>query len=192
MRIKLAITACAAALLLLLAGCGGGTKGASPEKWVSAFCGSLATWGQMVKADAQQIKARLPKTGSSPSANRLITLRKQFVSFLDRTVTETKATQKAIREVGPPGVKNGDKIQDAVTKSLESIVIALKTLTAKARALPVSDPSAFVSQVNALGNSLQSSANGLSVAAAALQKYSTPALDKAGSADKSCKALYGG
>jgi hypothetical protein len=192
-RGKLLTVAGAIALALVLSGCGGGGGGspkASPEKWVSTFCGSLGAWEQSVTVDASKFKTLVDGLQSSGSLD-LVKVRTKFVLFLDRLIASTEKVQSDIGAVGAPDVANGDKIQTTVTGALSKLISDLEKAKTKAEALPATDPLAFAARAGTLGNEIEASAASVGTALSGLSAYNTPEFSAAAKADPACQKIGG-
>ncbi len=193
MRPPIRSLAVTASLLLVLVASGvaaGATQNASPKKWVSVFCGSVATWEKTVKADT----AKLDKTLASLKQSKKIdipSVKGKLVGFLGSVVHSTDTMIKQIKTLGAPNVKNGSKIQSGVLSGFAQLRTAFDNARKGAQKLPTGNAKAFSSKALALSSTIESSANKIGTAFQALDKYSTKALNDAAKKDPACAKLGG-
>ncbi len=188
-RLKTSILLGVAVLVLVVSGCGGGggAKKASPEKWISTFCGSVVTWEQTVKGSAGKLEGLLGQLGTSGKLD-LKSLRGQMVGFLGGIVSATDALRSSIKAAGAPDVKDGTKIEEVVDSAFAKLSAEFEAAKKRAESLPTKDALAFASQAKALGSAIESSSNSIG-SAFALGKYETPELDKAAKNNPTCQKL---
>jgi hypothetical protein len=187
---SVAVTSCLALALVLSGVAAGATQNASPEKWVSTFCGSVVTWETGVKTRTTKLNktvANLKKTGRTS----LPTIRRQLVGFLADIVTSTRAVGAKMKAVGAPDVKDGDKIQAGVLSAFSQLTKAFDDARKTALKLPLTNRQAFTKKAIALGTTIQASTNRIGAAFQALNRYSTPELNDAAKKDATCLKLGG-
>ena len=168
---SVAVTSCLLLALVLSGVAAGATQNASPTKWVSVFCGSVATWEHTVKTRVAKLESTLAVQKKS-GATKLPAARAQLVTF-------------------PPDVKNGDKIQAGVLGAFSQLAKAFDDARKSAQKLSIASKQAFAKGATALAATIQSSTNRIGAAFQTLNKYSTKELNDAAKKDKTCVKLGG-
>jgi len=168
----------------------GATQTASPKKWVSVFCGSVLTWEHTVKSNTTKLSNEINglKQGGKVS---LPAAKSKLVGFLGGLVKSTNTMIAKVKAVGAPDVKNGAKLQKGVLDAFGQVATAFKQGQSAAKALPTSTRQAFSKAALKLAETIQATANRVTAAFNALQKYSTKPLDDAARHDKDCLKLNG-
>lgn len=186
----LAVTASLLLVLVLSGVASGAQKSATPQKWVSVFCGSVVTWEKTVKSDTAKLNATLVALKKGGKVD-IPSVKSKLVGFLGSVVHSTDSMIGQIKHVGAPNVKNGSKIQNGVLSAFSQLDKAFKSAKSSAQKLPTNNAKAFSSKAEALAVTIQSSANRIGAAFSALDKYSTKSLNDAAKKDKSCAKLGG-
>jgi hypothetical protein len=182
-----------ASLLLVLALSGvaaGATRNASPEQWVSVFCGSVLTWEKAVKTNTSKLDQTLNSLKKSGNVN-IPSVKSKLVRFLGGVVHSTDVMVKQIKAVGAPDVENGEKIQSGVLSAFDQLRKAFSAAKKSAQKLPTDSAKAFSNKALALAKTIQSTSNRIGTAFRALDQYSTKPLNDAAKNDKSCLKLGG-
>jgi hypothetical protein len=160
------------------------TRNATPKKWVSVFCGSVATWEHVVKAR----EAKLEKKTAALQKN-LPAARSALVVFLGDVVDSSRVMRGNVKAVGAPNVKNGAKIQTLVLSAFAQLTKAFEDARASARQLPVTSQAVFSKSATALAVKIQAASNRVTGAFHALDKYSAKTLDKVAKKTAACQNL---
>jgi len=162
---------------------------ATPQKWVSVFCGSIVTWEKAVKARSSTFEQAMRSLNGHHT--NLPRVRDQLVGYLNGIVDLSKTMVSNVHHVGAPEIKSGDQLQTAVEAALTMVVTSFQADVGKASHLPVDTAAHFRTAGVALGHEIKASSGQLGGAFSALSKLSTPALDSAAKHDATCKQLNG-
>ena len=185
---SLAVIASLLLVLTLSSVAAGATRNASPKKWVNVFCGSVVTWEKTVKADRADLDKTLAGLKTAGRSD-VPALKKKLVGFLAGVVHSTDTMLGKIKAVGPPDVKNGDKIQGGVVGAFKQLRKAFQDAKVSAQGLPTGNAKTFSTKAAALALTVQSNANRIGSAFRALDKYSTAPLNDAALKDPVCAKL---
>lgn len=158
MRLKSSFALFCVAIALIVVGCGGGAKKASPAKYVSTVCSSVAVWEKALLAETQKFESSLGKSSGAPN---LANLKAQFVALISNVLTETRQMQSKIEAVGEPDVKNGAKIEKTINDGLSTLAAGLVTARGKASSLSISNLTQFASAAQSLGREVSGSGSKL-------------------------------
>lgn len=158
MQVKSYIALSSVVIALVAVGCGGGAKKASPAKYVSTVCSSVAVWEKALAADTQKFESSVSKSSGAPD---LANLKAQLVDLVSKVTTETKKMQSKITAVGEPDVKNGAKIETTINDGLSELVTGLAKAQKQASSLSVSSLTQFASAARALGGAVTGSGSKL-------------------------------
>lgn len=191
MRTTIRPLAVIASMLLVLAlssVASGATRNASPKKWVNVFCVSVVSWEKSVNTDRTNLEKTLAGLKTTGHAN-IPALKKKLVGFLASVVHATDTMIVHIRAVGAPSVKNGGKIQSGVLSAFAQLRKAFQDAKLSAQKLPTGSATTFAKKAEALGLTVQASANRIGAAFRALDKYSTAPLNDAARKDAACTKL---
>lgn len=125
-----------AALMLLLAGCGGGERttreAVAAPTYVREVCEVMVRWNDDVAAAFRADEAR-------PDSNRPASIRKDVVDFLDAVQASTDAMRARVAAAGTPDVPNGTAVARDLQAVLEAASAKLKTNRDDFAAIPLSD-----------------------------------------------------
>jgi hypothetical protein len=180
--------ACMLLVLALSSVAAGATRNASAKKWVDVFCVSVGSWEKSVQKDRTNLDKTLAVLKTTGHAN-IPALKKKLVGFLGSVVHSTDTMIVRIRATGPPSVKNGGKIQSGVLGAFTQLRKAFQDAKVSAQNLPTGNAKVFARKAEALGLTIQSSANRIGSAFRALDKYSTAPLNDAARKDAACAKL---
>jgi hypothetical protein len=187
---SVAVTACLLLALALSGVAAGANQNVPPKKWVSVFCGSIVTFQKTLtttNAKLNKTFAELKRAGKADAP----TVKHKLVSGLTVMVNATGTMIAKIKHVGPPAIKNGTKLQDAVLKGLGLVKQAFGRALTSAKKLPTNNSKEFSKQGLALAKTLQASADRIRAAFVPVQQYSTKELNDAAKNDAACKKLSG-
>jgi hypothetical protein len=185
-----AVTACLLLAFVLSGVAAGAKKDATPEKWVSVFCGSIVTFQETLTTTNTKLNktfAQLKRTGKANAP----TVKRKIVGGLTVMVRASGTMIAKIGDVGPPAISNGDKLQSAVLSGLGLVKSAFARALSSAKKLPTNDPKQFSKQGLAVAKALQASAGRIRSAFVPVQQYATKELNEAAAKDASCKKLSG-
>jgi hypothetical protein len=180
----------ALAALLLGAAAAEARPSSSPQKWVSAFCGSVLTWEHTVKSSSAGFTKDMTTVQSGGSVDLKVT-KKRFVRFFDGLVAATGAMTAKVQSTGAPDVPNGSKLQQGVLGGFAKVSKLFRDARKKALALPTNDRKAFAGRTVALGRAISASGTKIGESFQVLSTYDSPVLDKAAANEPACKALGG-
>jgi hypothetical protein len=153
---------------VLLAACGGGGSSSSgssssvPESppsstssgtveaktWATNVCQSTLDWVNAVQEKGQSFGSIAGGAGSLDEAKTA------FVSFFDSMITQTQTFLDQLQSAGTPDVEGGDQIVSSLTTGIQEVEDGFKDAKTKAEALPTDDPTAFTTQVTAIGTDM--------------------------------------
>ena len=185
---SLAVTASMLLVLALSGVAAGATQSSSPKKWVSTFCGSVATWERTVRSDS----AKLSKAVSGLKKGGKVDLpaaKSKLVGFMGGLIKTTNTMIGKVKAVGAPDVKNGSKIQKGVLDGFGQVAKVFKDGQASARTLSTTSRQAFSKAAQKLAQTIQASGSRVAAAFTALSKYSSKPLDDAAKKDPACAKL---
>jgi hypothetical protein len=180
----------ALAALLLGAAAADARLSSSPQKWVSAFCGSVLTWEHTVKSSSAGFTSDMTKIQSGGDVD-LRAAKKRFVGFFGGLVAATGAMTSKVQGRGAPDVPNGAKLQQGVLGGFAKVSKLFRDARKKALSLPTNDRKAFAGRTVVLGQAISASGSKIGDSFQVLSKYDSPALDKAAANEPACKALGG-
>jgi hypothetical protein len=182
MRVK-SIVLVGVVAALVLAGCGGGSKKTSPEKYVSKVCVSVGVWQKAISSDSQKLQSLLAEASTSPDPAKLKT---QMVNFVGDLVSETKQMQSELKAVGEPNVKNGAEIEKRLNAGIAKLVTALSNAKKQAEALPTNDAAGFGTGAQAVGSAIVTAGSSLG---STLSGLSSSELSSAANKDPDCQKI---
>ena len=125
-----------AALMLLLAACGGGERTTREAVAVPAYvrevCEVMVRWNGDVAAAFRADEAR-------PDSNRPASIRKDVLDFLDAVQASTDAMRTRVANAGTPDVPNGTAVARDLQAAVDAASTKLKTNRDDFAAIPLSD-----------------------------------------------------
>lgn len=179
-----------AALLVLLAGCGGEEedevpRGVAPRAWAQQVCTALASWQEEIAA----VSGPLPE----PRTTDLAAARTALIGFLDQVTARTDALLERVSTAGTPAVEDGDKL----TRDLERAIRELREEFARSReraaSLPADHPRAFREGTARIGADLRNARQRLRNRLDQVEEdYDSPELTEALEKERACARVYAG
>jgi hypothetical protein len=128
-------------VLLLAAGCGGGSQPSAAEQWAGSVCSSISTWQTEINKLTTETADALSKPGNS---------RAQLKSAFDSGLQATQTLVDDLKALGPPDTPEGAQAKqdvDAFAKQaqttaddVQSAVSALPSSTSLAQAVATLAP----------------------------------------------------
>jgi hypothetical protein len=125
-----------------------GASSVSPQKWAPKFCTIVSDWQSTISSKAGDL------TSAVSSVTDLETARNEIESFLLDMVNTTDDAITAIKAAGTPSSANGGKIVQRVISGFKDAKRAFDRAKTKASLLSTSDPSAFRSEGQQIGDDL--------------------------------------
>jgi hypothetical protein len=174
------------ALSVVASGCGGGKKasGTPPDKYAAGVCGAIVSWQQRLTQSGTKLGQELG--GSSDPA----VIKQKLSAFLADAVASTNKMISDVKAVGAPAVDKGDQLQSDLVNGLTRAKTALADAKAKVDKLPSNDRTAFITQTQQLGTTLQAQGRDIESAFNSLDtKYHSKALNEAFSKNSACQKL---
>jgi hypothetical protein len=143
-----------AALLAMatLASCG--SDGVAPEAYVKSICESVGSWVSGIQAESGALNEAV-------SGGDAAVAKQKLDEFLGTTVTLTDTLLKDLDEAGVPDVDGGEEFAKDMISTFEEAKTALEDAQGQVAALPEDDPTAFQTQAQALGASIQETMSNL-------------------------------
>jgi hypothetical protein len=138
-------------LVVLAAGCGGGSsesKGVqSPSDWAGDVCTAVRSWASDQNARSRVLNRTIRGVGSFEEA------RDRLGEYLDGTIDRTDTMLGDVREAGRPDVEGGAEVAREFQASLAELRPALEDARAEADRLP-EDLNGFKAGVKELSDSV--------------------------------------
>jgi hypothetical protein len=185
-----AVLLCASTLAFAAAGCGGGSgtsySGTKPDAWAAAVCGALSDWAQGLQAGSTSLSSDLSK------AKDIKTVKARFIVFLRDAEKSAGAMLTKVKAAGAPAVKDGAALQGELEAGLERAQASFTRAIASAEKLATSDPQAFSTGVQALGQTVQKELTATGEDFNKLgSKYNDKNLNEATSNEPACNKISG-
>lgn len=143
-----------------------------------------------MKSEFTQLKTTIAKLKKSGSV-RPVAARAELVRFLGHIVGSTRTLVARLEAVGPPAVKDGEKLQAALLAGLAQVNTAFRNGKKAAQALPTGSRRAFTRAAAHLGTTVAAGVNEADGALSALSRYDTKALEDAFKSTPACSKLAG-
>lgn len=164
---------------LALAGCGGGSSGVSPSAYVKARCQTLSAWKTAVQNAGTKIQAERPKTLADGKQN--------YVAFVGRLLTATRAAAAAMRAAGTPSIPGGKQISQTLIGAFTGAERGLTRAATAANAIRTGSTSEYAKAVGALTTSISNTLSSMG----SVSPGNSPQLQAAAAKEPACKALVG-
>lgn len=126
-------------------------KTSSPEKWGSAFCGSLSAWSDRVTGGAAEIQDTIEGADITPAEGKTL-----IVDFIGEIGDATGDFLTAMKKAGNPAAAKGSQIQKAIVGGIEGIERRVRDLEALAQNIPTTDLTSFRTSVDSISASFDS------------------------------------
>jgi hypothetical protein len=142
------LLACAAALVLCLAGCGGDSasgdgRTVAASQWAERVCTTLTPWRGELGALTTRAQQQMDVAGGAEQA------KSGLVSLLDGARTATEQARVRVADLGVPKATNGAQVASAFVDSLRRTRDAYATARDTVAALPTQNAPAFYDRVAA-------------------------------------------
>jgi hypothetical protein len=177
------ILACLAAVAVAatLAACGGSSSsGVSAGSYVKSICQAIGPFEKDV-----QTRSRALDLSTLTSATQG---KKALQDFLTAIVADTDQAVNKLKSGGTPNVNNGQKISGAIVSAFTEVKTALSHAQTQAGSLPTTNPAAFKTSAQSLGNGIRTSMSNIG---ASLTNLKSPELEAAAKKEPSCSSLGG-
>lgn len=153
---------------------------ASAPEYVATLCTEMSDW----LADLQALQAQVQSSvepGASPQEAQ-----EALRTFFDDAIGATDAFIGAIRDVGIPGVDDGERIHNDLLAKFDDVKGALEDARAEVENLPLDDRAAFATEAARLRESVTTQFQSIG---AALATLSQPDLDAAAAEEPACSGI---
>ncbi len=169
-----------AAIILMLAGCGGGgsSSGVSPASYVKGICSSIGPYEKDVAARSSALNLS--------AITNVADGKKALVGFLNAMVSDTDKALSQLKAAGTPNVNNGKAIASGIVGAFTKLRSALSTAAGQANSLPTASPDAFKTAATSLGTTVRDS---ISSIGGSLNGLKSQALEQAAAKDPTCTSL---
>jgi hypothetical protein len=192
------ISFAALAATVALAGCGGSSKSTtsgSSGSDTSTSQSSKVTAAAYVKSICSAISPFEKDVSAKSSALNLSTIKnasqgKQALqTFLTSVASDTDKAVDQLKAAGTPNVQNGLAISQGIVSAFGELKTTLSSAANQAGSLPTGNAQSFKTAAQSLGTNVQSSMTRIG---SSLGNLKSAALEKAASADPTCKSLASG
>jgi hypothetical protein len=183
------------AITVAIAGCGGSSKSSSSGSSSTASQSSKVTAASYVKAICSAIAPFEKDVQARSSALNLASIKNAsqgksaLQGFLSSVAADTDKAVTQLKASGTPDVQNGQAISAGIVTAFTQLKTALSAAASQAGSLPTGNAQAFQTAAQALGTGVQGS---MSKIGSSLGNLKSAALEKAASADPTCKSLASG
>jgi hypothetical protein len=158
------------------------------KRWTANFCGSILIWVAYIdKRTASYNKAIADwKANGHGQVGKI---RGVVIAYVRDTTVSTDQMVQKVKSAGPPAVTNGSKTQSQVNSALAQVGAIFHTALARARKLPTTNASLFLTETLALSRQIKTGFIKIGGAFTAIGKNASPALTAAGRATPACQKL---
>jgi hypothetical protein len=171
--------ACAVAITIALAACGGSSSsGTSPATYVKSICQAIGPFEKSVQSRSSQLNLGNIKSPADGKA--------ALQKFLNAVAADTNTALGKLKAAGTPDVKNGKQVQAAIVGAFTQLKTALSAAAGQAGNLPVNSPTAFQAAAQKLGTTVQSSMSGIG---SSLSNLKSADLESAAKKEPACTSL---
>jgi hypothetical protein len=179
----------ASAVALVLVACGNGDGGSggdngtvSPETYAQNLCASMQTYIYDVTALSTDFAAAIDPAASLDEQKTAV------LAFLDDVLEATDRLISSVDDAGVPDIDDGEDVVVAIEETFAEARGILDEARAEVETISVEDPQAFVEQLNAIGQTIQTSLGEIGSSLAAID---APELNAAVNDDPECAAVAG-
>lgn len=179
----------ASAVALVLVACGNGDGGSggdngtvSPETYAQNLCASMQTYIDDVTALSTDFAAAIDPAASLDEQKTAV------LAFLDDVLEATDRLISSVDDAGVPDIDDGEDVVVAIEETFAEARGILEEARAEVETISVEDPQAFVEQLNAIGQTIQTSLGEIGSSLAAID---APELNAAVDDDPECAAVAG-
>jgi hypothetical protein len=185
---RLVVATVIAVLVLAVVATPASAKTVTPEEWAPKFCSALSNWQDKLTTDGDAAEAAL-----SGKVSNLKQAKSQLVSFLGKSVTNTKNAVSAIQNAGTPNSENGDKIEAAFVSGLQSAAALFQSAKAKAQTASTKNLASFEKVTTQVTSALNKGGDAIDKSFSKIETLDTNGtLGAAIEADPSCAFLTSG
>jgi hypothetical protein len=163
-----------------LTSCGGSSKRTSASAYVDEVCSSVGTWLHSVETRSAEFGRQLGP-GSTPSKAK-----QALEGLISSSVADSEHVVDGLRGAGTPDVPEGEKIASAVVGSFQQAASALRGVQGQIKALPTSEPHAFLTAARQIGTSVRNSLSSIGDGVSSLR---SPKLQEAAANSEACRNL---
>ena len=150
--------------------------------WANSVCTSVSDW-------QQEIQSGTPDFSNVTDAEEA---KQTIADYLESVATATRAMIDQVRAAGTPDVEAGETIAEDFQNALAPVADSFDQARADVEALPTDDPTAFASEVSAIGTTLSEAGTQAGTAFDELAaKYPDAGLDAASGDAPACADLGG-
>jgi Tol biopolymer transport system component len=164
----------------------------TPDSWVGAFCRSTKRAVSQLTGIAPALRtfaAKLKRTGKLD----LKAVRSLLSSVLASAGRALQTIHDAVKAEGPPGTRNGTKLQTATLAFLDHVVQIFDTAARGVGSLPTTSKKAFSNAGKAVIARFEAQARALQSEANALNRYQSKEIQDAVGLNPDCSgSLFGG
>jgi hypothetical protein len=179
--VRAAAALASVAVVLAVAGCGGGSEGAPARAWASDVCTAVGTWVEDFQARFEGLQQSVTPGMQSEEARTLL------AEFYGDLAARTDELLGDLDAAGRPAVDEGAAISRDFRAPFESIRPALLDAQADAGQLPVDDEAAFQQAAAELDQSLEQAFDDAGEAFDRLDERQTSELDEAFDEEAACQ-----
>jgi hypothetical protein len=156
--------------------------------WAPKFCSTLQSWQQKLNSDGNAAQSAL-----SGNVSDLKGAKAQLVTFLDRSVANTKNAVKSLQKAGAPDTANGTKIAAQLVAGMQSAQKLFASAGSTARTLSTTNLSKFESTAKRITTSLNKGGDAVTASFNGVAKLDPGAqLSTALQAEPACAFLSSG
>ena len=178
--------------MLLALGAGSSTRAsttATPaNQWAANFCGSILTWATFIDRRTDSYNTAIEGWKANGHGN-IGKIRGVVIAYIRDTSASTDHMVQKVKSAGAPAVTNGARTQSQINAALARVGAIFHTALARARKLPTTNPSLFLTKTQALDKQIRTGFSKVGDAFAAIGNSASPALKTAGRTSPACQEL---
>jgi hypothetical protein len=154
----------------------------SAEAYAQTLCSSMQSYIDEVTSLSTDFAAEIDPAASLDEQKDAV------IAFLDDVLAATDRLIASVGQAGVPDIDGGEEVVLAIEDTFEEARGILEQARADVEAIPVDDPQAFAAELNAIGETIQTS---LGEIGSSLASIDAPELTAAVSEDPGCAAVAG-
>jgi hypothetical protein len=125
------------AVVVAVAGCGGGSSAVTPAAYVKSMCSALGTWKSEIQKAGVQLQSSGAGTAKPPVAKH------DYQQFVSALLGATQRATSALRAAGSPSVTRGKEIAGGLAAAFDRAGRQLSKANSQALAIPTRNVSVF-------------------------------------------------
>jgi hypothetical protein len=138
-RVAACVAACAAALVVLVAGCG--ADGVEPDRWATRVCRVMKPWSEEIAGLTRDTQAEMSRAVSAEQA------RSSIVELLRGAEEASERARQRVAAAGVPAVDEGERIAAEFRAALRAARDAYGSARRRVAALSIRSPDTFYDRV---------------------------------------------